>query len=540
LQLTEAVAKPRPSVGHAGPTWRQALLSLYLPYLVAVSLTFASTPDDAFVTLRYAANLVHGHGLVFNPGEHVQGFTSPLGLVVAVFAYVLPGGFPLLYLKVASLVFGLLTMREGAKLIYGLGLPDWARVAGSVTLAMCPIIAFASGNGLETSLEMWLLVAIARRLVPGNWQPSNTILAVLAAGAVLTRLDAFVPIFCMAVAGLAIEREVPPVQRASWFLGALVALALTEIGEMVFFGSLLPNTYYAKSIPLARAWHFGLQYLSNLLQPTAFLWGHLNAHGANLFVSAIEAAFLVAGVYAAVRFRPRCGYLMAIILGQTLFILKSGGDWMIGGRFLAPAATAFIVMETVGAVEIAEFFQRRAADAGLSSVRLTIAALLVSTSVIPLAYLHAPLWRFRGIDDHSLIQTGQYGPYSTVWADLPEWLQCVPSDSLVATSEVGYLGFARQNLRLIDLRGLTDRSIAVNAPTLIREPTGISDYTWYESTSFIGGILLNRHPGVIVEFDGHPPSRVLDGQYLLAEVHVVGDLTARIYLPTTSGGLCRT
>src|SRR5271165_494558 len=34
--------------------------------------------DDAYVTLRYAANLMHGLGLVFNPGERVMGSTSPL------------------------------------------------------------------------------------------------------------------------------------------------------------------------------------------------------------------------------------------------------------------------------------------------------------------------------------------------------------------------------------------------------------------------------------------------------------------------------
>ena len=34
--------------------------------------------DDTFISLRYAANLLAGHGLVFNPGERVEGFTSPL------------------------------------------------------------------------------------------------------------------------------------------------------------------------------------------------------------------------------------------------------------------------------------------------------------------------------------------------------------------------------------------------------------------------------------------------------------------------------
>ena len=34
--------------------------------------------DDAYVSLRYASNLVRGLGFVFNPGERVFGTTSPL------------------------------------------------------------------------------------------------------------------------------------------------------------------------------------------------------------------------------------------------------------------------------------------------------------------------------------------------------------------------------------------------------------------------------------------------------------------------------
>src|SRR6266571_4156489 len=31
--------------------------------------------DDAFIVYRYAANLAHGYGFVFNPGERVEGVT---------------------------------------------------------------------------------------------------------------------------------------------------------------------------------------------------------------------------------------------------------------------------------------------------------------------------------------------------------------------------------------------------------------------------------------------------------------------------------
>jgi len=51
-------------------------LFLYLPFAFTAALTFAMQTDDPFITLRYAWNLVHGHGPVFNMGERVQGYTQ--------------------------------------------------------------------------------------------------------------------------------------------------------------------------------------------------------------------------------------------------------------------------------------------------------------------------------------------------------------------------------------------------------------------------------------------------------------------------------
>jgi arabinofuranosyltransferase len=32
--------------------------------------------DDAFISYRYAENLINGHGIVFNPGERVEGYSN--------------------------------------------------------------------------------------------------------------------------------------------------------------------------------------------------------------------------------------------------------------------------------------------------------------------------------------------------------------------------------------------------------------------------------------------------------------------------------
>ena len=38
--------------------------------------------DDSFISFRYARNLLEGHGLVYNPGEPVEGYTNFLWTLV--------------------------------------------------------------------------------------------------------------------------------------------------------------------------------------------------------------------------------------------------------------------------------------------------------------------------------------------------------------------------------------------------------------------------------------------------------------------------
>ena len=61
----------------------RAILSL-LPWLLLLawlaSVAWFLT-DDAFISFRYTRNLIEGHGLVFNPGERVEGYTNFLWIL---------------------------------------------------------------------------------------------------------------------------------------------------------------------------------------------------------------------------------------------------------------------------------------------------------------------------------------------------------------------------------------------------------------------------------------------------------------------------
>ena len=65
--------------------------------------------DDVFIIFRYADNFAHGEGLVFNPGEAVEGYTSFLWtLLFGVFAKL---GLPLILTgQVLGIALGLATL----------------------------------------------------------------------------------------------------------------------------------------------------------------------------------------------------------------------------------------------------------------------------------------------------------------------------------------------------------------------------------------------------------------------------------------------
>ena len=63
---------------------RLPLTILLATLAVCHALSFAGSGpfDDDFILYRYARNLVEGQGPVFQPGERVEGFTSPLTVLL--------------------------------------------------------------------------------------------------------------------------------------------------------------------------------------------------------------------------------------------------------------------------------------------------------------------------------------------------------------------------------------------------------------------------------------------------------------------------
>ena len=132
------------------PTKQRIKPQKYLPIiLVFIALGARLIPgprtiDDSYITFRYARNLLNGEGFVYNPGERVQGTTTPLYTLLMTGLGAAAGGseapFPRLALgfnAVMDAVTCLLLWQLGFRLR-----SEWAGVVTAVLWGIAPYPGF--------------------------------------------------------------------------------------------------------------------------------------------------------------------------------------------------------------------------------------------------------------------------------------------------------------------------------------------------------------------------------------------------------------
>lgn len=301
----------------AAPSAR-ALGGLWLAGLVlAVTLPTAWIGDDALITLHQVRVFVEGDGIVWNPGIRVQGFTHPLWFLLLSGAHALTGAlfWPTLVLSLALTVAAVLVLAAFAARQPGLADNPLLGPMFAALVLLAPGFVDYATSGLENPLSHLLAaLAIARACRPG--QPPDAALWLLLALVVLTRADHAL-LFAPLAGGLLVEAagrgRLPAVLPGALVLAAWFGFAT------VYFGSPLPNTFFAKAaagVPLGfrletAAVYFADAVASQGLALPAILFGIL---------------FGFAG-------GPRHRLLAAGIALHLAYLAWIGGDFM-RGRFL--------------------------------------------------------------------------------------------------------------------------------------------------------------------------------------------------------------
>ena len=221
--------------------WLQLLV--LLAAFVSVSYLLAFSAEDAFITYRYAENLVQRGALIYNTGEPINAMTSPLHAILSAGLFWVTG-----QTVISNKLFGLAMLVVSAGLVwrrYG-GRPDLQALTLALLLLPPSVLLWTVG-GLETPLLLFLVtvtVLLADRLQPKRLV-SLCAICVLAGLAVLARYDA--SLFLLPVVGHVILQG-RSVARATVALtaGAVLPLAWLTI-SVFYYGDLLPTSFYVKT-----------------------------------------------------------------------------------------------------------------------------------------------------------------------------------------------------------------------------------------------------------------------------------------------------
>lgn len=221
--------------------------------------------DDAYIAYRYARNLVRGNGLVWNIGEHVEGFTS-LAWVLLVAAGIRMG----FDAPVVSQALGVLSGSLLLCLTYvhaAARVPEqrlWVAALSPWLVWSTTAFGYWSTSGLETPLYcaavLLSLLLIEKQRVGGA--------AMAAAFATLTRPDGILILGLVLLVHFSRCNWRNP---KTWRLPAVCAAFMGSLTlfRLLYFHSPLPNTFYAKvgTIPFFLTSWYSLRFCNEVLAP---------------------------------------------------------------------------------------------------------------------------------------------------------------------------------------------------------------------------------------------------------------------------------
>jgi len=239
--------------------------------------------DDAMISMRYAWNFAHGSGLVWNPGEFVEGYTNFLmTMAMSIAAFLFNEQIAVLAMHIFG-VFTVIAVVWQARILY-------SQVAGkSLNLflfSLFPALLFLYYPlsywplmGMETGLATLLLLlavnAVIRFEIYGKGNQLS-LSAFYASLAFLARPDA--GLIILPIGLYLITRQINWKTRILHLLQFGAVFFILPIGHTVFrylyYGEFLPNTYFLKLTGLSMSDRLkaGLVFTYPFLTATLPLW----------------------------------------------------------------------------------------------------------------------------------------------------------------------------------------------------------------------------------------------------------------------------
>jgi arabinofuranosyltransferase len=303
-----------------GPSSALLVKTVLLALFGVVVIKTAWLSDDALITMRTVDNVVSGYGPRWNVAERVQAYTHPLWMLLLAIPYSVTRE---AFFTTLSVSIGLSLLAVWIVLFRVAASWRTAVVGGIVFMCSKAFVDYST-SGLENPLSH-VLMAI---FLWAYWKERRLIeLWGLAGLIMLSRLDlALLVLPALVVRSLEHDRRTA--LRATAV--GLVPIVAWEIFSLVYYGSLVPNTAYAKL-------QTGAATGALLAQGFVYLLDSVGSDPTTLLA-------IVAFASAAVITDPRRHWPIALgIVLYLAYIVRIGGDFM-SGRFMSVLVLCAVAM----------------------------------------------------------------------------------------------------------------------------------------------------------------------------------------------------
>ena len=483
---------------------------LHLPWLALLGW-FSSVAwflcDDAFISFRYVRNLLEGHGLVFNPGEYVEGYSNFLWVLELAAIWGLSGVAPeraapwLSVAFTAGAVAAMMWWVARLPLLRHRGPVGWMAlglVCSSATFAV-----WTSGGGLETrQFTFFIVLAVVCLSLYRDSRRGLLAASLSLTAAALTRPEG--PLLAALCCGWFVIQRMADTGRLNPDWRRLLCLAAPFVilvgahflWRYSYYGEWLPNTYYAKHV---RPWYeSGFRYLwAAALETGLYLLIPLAAVAMrNRWRASRDGIWalvlLLVGVHMAYvmriggdhfEYRPLDFYWPLLAVPASMGIVHLG-SWVADHRWsrrfslglpVSARTCAFVLFVPVlfytAAIQGALLFEGAAIRERIRHLHIELddrnAAWLLAAPGMPMLitvsndlrrqltpqFVASPFAEHREFANEQL---RAWKPYGNMEKGM------IPSDALMADFSIGIRFYYLPDLKVIDLLGLTDATVARN------------------------------------------------------------------------------
>jgi arabinofuranosyltransferase len=348
------------------------------PVIIIVSALTAAfwnyTQDDVYITYTYSRHITEGQGFVFNPGEHVQGTTTPLFTLIMAGAYRITSD--LLHAgNVISAFFLLVTTGLALRLMSRV-VSRAANIAIAFLFVTSPLVYVS--YGMETLLHCALLM-----LALALWAHDHRMWAMVTAalltwnradGVVLAGTFSLLATYDWWQTRQAHQKCVQYAFPAKLFAAYGVGIAPWFIFAWLYFGTPLPQTFSAKE---------------EMLQGTIFLEDSIKwwkAFYANNPIILAALPLVPIGLGRALQqrsIRPIAVWTLLYILGYT--VLNVSAFW-----YYTPVFLTLVLLAVVGGDYLVNAWLPSAARQPALSVAGILLVVIAGSGIAKAWDYHAP------------------------------------------------------------------------------------------------------------------------------------------------------